>query len=121
MGIFMNPETNVLQDLLRRARSRRQLLLSLRGVAISLGVVAVLLLLTGSDESPVPGRKQRLRNARRRQRYATFAIINLRRRGARQLADLYGSAEVGTKREHGRRRSISDTNNARSFAQSIQH
>ena len=43
----MNPETNVLQDLLRRARSRRQLLLSLRGVAISLGVVAVLLLLTG--------------------------------------------------------------------------
>src|ERR1041385_4396744 len=47
MGIFMNPETNVLRDLLRRARSRRQLLLSLRGVAISLGVVAVLLLLTG--------------------------------------------------------------------------
>jgi hypothetical protein len=47
-GIFnMNPETNVLQDLLRRARSRRQLLLSLRGGAISLGVVAVLLLLTG--------------------------------------------------------------------------
>ena len=31
----MNPETNLLQDLLRRARSRRQLLLSLRGVAIS--------------------------------------------------------------------------------------
>jgi len=47
MGIYMNPESNVLQDLLRRARSRRQLLLSLRGVAISLGVVAVLLLLTG--------------------------------------------------------------------------
>src|ERR1044072_1129999 len=47
MGIFMNPETNVLQDLLKRARTRRQLLLSLRGVAISLGVVAVLLLLTG--------------------------------------------------------------------------
>src|SRR5687768_5832644 len=43
----MNPETNLLQDLLRRARSRRQLLLSLRGVAISLGVVAALLLLTG--------------------------------------------------------------------------
>src|SRR5918999_5133994 len=43
----MNPETNLLQDLLRRARSRRQLLLSLRGVAISLGVIAVLLLLTG--------------------------------------------------------------------------
>src|SRR6185503_780171 len=41
----MNPD--VLQDLLRRARSRRQLLLSLRGVAISVGVVAVVLLLTG--------------------------------------------------------------------------
>jgi len=38
---------NELQDLLRRARSRRQLLLSLRGVAISVGVVAVVLLLTG--------------------------------------------------------------------------
>ena len=43
----MSPETNLLQDLLRRARSRRQLLLSLRGVAISVGVVAGLLLLTG--------------------------------------------------------------------------
>ena len=43
----MSPETNLLQDLLRRARSRRQLLLSLRGVAISVGVVAALLLLTG--------------------------------------------------------------------------
>jgi hypothetical protein len=43
----MSPETNLLQDLLRRARSRRQLLLSLRGVAISIGVVAALLLLTG--------------------------------------------------------------------------
>ena len=43
----MNPETNLLQDLLRRAGSRRQVLLSLRGVAISLGVVAALLLLTG--------------------------------------------------------------------------
>src|ERR1044071_8255183 len=43
----MSPETNLLHDLLRRARSRRQLLLSLRGVAISVGVVAVLLLLTG--------------------------------------------------------------------------
>ena len=43
----MNPETNVLQDLLRRARTRRQLLLSLRGVAISAGVVAAVLLLTG--------------------------------------------------------------------------
>ncbi len=43
----MSHETNLLQDLLRKARSRRQLLLSLRGVAISLGVVAVVLLLTG--------------------------------------------------------------------------
>jgi hypothetical protein len=43
----MNSETSILQDLLRRARSRRQLLLSLRGVAISLGVIAGLLLLTG--------------------------------------------------------------------------
>ena len=40
----MNPETTVLQDLLRRVRTRRQLLLSLRGVAISAGVVAALLL-----------------------------------------------------------------------------
>src|ERR1700752_45321 len=46
-GIEMDPETNLLQDLLRRARSRRQLLLSLRGVAISVCVVAALLLLTG--------------------------------------------------------------------------
>ena len=43
----MNPETTVLQDLLRRVRTRRQLLLSLRGVAISVGVVAAVLLLTG--------------------------------------------------------------------------
>lgn len=43
----MSHETNLLQDLLRKARSRRQLLLSLRGVAISLGVVAAVLLLTG--------------------------------------------------------------------------
>src|SRR5215213_676532 len=43
----MNPETNLLQDLLRRARARRQFLLSLRGVAISVGVVAAVLLLTG--------------------------------------------------------------------------
>src|SRR5678816_4568632 len=43
----MSPETNLLQDLLRRARARRQLLLSLRGVAITVGVVAALLLLTG--------------------------------------------------------------------------
>src|SRR5438067_324097 len=41
----MNPD--VLQDLLRRVRSRRQLLLALRGVAISLSVVAIVLLLTG--------------------------------------------------------------------------
>ncbi|HET6974461.1 MAG TPA: DUF4175 family protein, partial [Pyrinomonadaceae bacterium] len=43
----MTPETNLLQDLLKRARSRRQLLISLRGVAITVGVVAALLLLTG--------------------------------------------------------------------------
>ena len=43
----MNPDTNLLQDLLRQVRSRRQLLLALRGVAISVGVVAVVLLLTG--------------------------------------------------------------------------
>src|SRR5918994_3866104 len=43
----MSAQTNVMDDLLRRARSRRQLLLSLRGGAISVGVVAVVLLLTG--------------------------------------------------------------------------
>jgi hypothetical protein len=43
----MNPETNLLENLLRKARSRRQLLLTLRGVAISVGVVALVLLLTG--------------------------------------------------------------------------
>jgi hypothetical protein len=43
----MSAETNLLNNLLRRARTRRQLLLSLRGVAISVGVVAFLLLLTG--------------------------------------------------------------------------
>jgi len=43
----MSPETNLLQDLLRKARSRRQLLLSLRGLAICLCVVAAVLLLTG--------------------------------------------------------------------------
>ena len=43
----MNPETNLLENLLRKARSRRQLLLTLRGVAISVGVVAVVVLLTG--------------------------------------------------------------------------
>jgi hypothetical protein len=48
MGVErMNPETNLLRDLLRRARARRQLLLSLRGVAISAAVVAAVLLLTG--------------------------------------------------------------------------
>ncbi len=60
----MSPETNLLQDLLRRARSRRQLLLSLRGVAISVGVVAVLLLLTGW--------------AAHRYRYNTSALLTLR-------------------------------------------
>ena len=38
---------NLLRDLLRKARSRRQLLITLRGVAITVGVVAVILLLTG--------------------------------------------------------------------------
>src|ERR1044072_5181037 len=46
-AIYMNPETNLLDQLLRRVRSRRQLMISLRGVAISVGVVAVLVLLTG--------------------------------------------------------------------------
>ena len=40
-------DQSLLQDLLRKARSRRQLLLSLRGVAVCLGTVAVVLLLTG--------------------------------------------------------------------------
>ena len=40
-------DQSLLQELLRKARSRRQLLLTLRGVAISVGVVAVVLLLTG--------------------------------------------------------------------------
>ena len=43
----MDAESNILHNLLRRVRSRRQLLLSLRGVAISLGVIAALLLFTG--------------------------------------------------------------------------
>jgi len=60
----MSPETNLLQDLLRRARSRRQLLLSLRGGAISLGVVAVVLLLTGWGAH--------------RYRYNSAALITLR-------------------------------------------
>ena len=40
-------DQNLVKELLRRARARRQLLLSLRGVAISVGVVAVVVLLTG--------------------------------------------------------------------------
>ena len=60
----MSPETNLLQDLLRRARSRRQLLLTLRGVAISLGVIALLLLLLGW--------------AAHRYRYNSTALMTLR-------------------------------------------
>src|SRR6476620_3449474 len=60
----MNAETNLLQDLLRRARSHSQLLLSLRGVAITVGVVAALLLLTGL--------------AAHRYRYNTAALLTLR-------------------------------------------
>src|SRR4029078_12888249 len=60
----MSTEANLLQDLLRRARSRRQLLLSLRGVAITVGVVAALLLLTGW--------------AAHRYRYNTGALLTLR-------------------------------------------
>ena len=41
------PEASVLQNVLRQARRRRQLLITLRGVAIVLGVVAAVLLLTG--------------------------------------------------------------------------
>jgi hypothetical protein len=40
-------DQNLVKELLRRARARRQLLLSLRGVAISVGVVAAVVLLTG--------------------------------------------------------------------------
>jgi hypothetical protein len=40
-------DQSLLRELLRKARARRQLLLSLRGVAISIGVVAAVLLLTG--------------------------------------------------------------------------
>ena len=43
----MSPETAILQDLLRRARRRRQLLVTLRGIAICLCVIAGVLLLTG--------------------------------------------------------------------------
>src|ERR1051325_9820549 len=60
----MNPETNLLDDLLKRARSRRQLLISLRGVAICVGAVAALLLLTGG--------------AAHRYRYNGGALITLR-------------------------------------------
>jgi len=40
-------DQNLVKDLVRRARARRQLLLWLRGVAISVGVVAVVVLFTG--------------------------------------------------------------------------
>src|SRR6476469_10649492 len=40
-------DQSLLRDLLQKARSRRQLLLTLLGVAISAGVVALVLLLTG--------------------------------------------------------------------------
>jgi hypothetical protein len=43
----MSNETTILNDLLNRARRRRQLLIILRGVAIFLCVVAVVLLVTG--------------------------------------------------------------------------
>jgi hypothetical protein len=42
-----NTDQSLLRELLRKARARRQLLLSLRGVAISVGVVAAVLLVTG--------------------------------------------------------------------------
>jgi uncharacterized protein DUF4175 len=57
-------DQSVLRELLRKARSRRQLLLSLRGVAITVGVVAVVLLLTGW--------------AAHRYRYNTSALLVLR-------------------------------------------
>src|SRR5690349_15296981 len=60
----MNPETNLLENLLRKARSRRQLLLSLRGVAISIGIVAIVVLLTGW--------------AAHRYRYSSNALLVLR-------------------------------------------
>ena len=57
-------DQSLLQDLLRKARSRRQLLLTLRGVAICVGTVAVVLLLTGW--------------AAHRYRYNTSALLVLR-------------------------------------------
>jgi hypothetical protein len=57
-------DRSLLQDLLRKARSRRQLLLSLRGVAISLGTVAAVLMLSGW--------------AAHRYRYNTSALLVLR-------------------------------------------
>src|SRR4026208_1299910 len=57
-------DQSVLRELLRKARSRRQLLLSLRGVAITVGVIAVVLLLTGWTAH--------------RYRYNTTALIVLR-------------------------------------------
>jgi hypothetical protein len=43
----MTAESDQLKDLLRRAQTRRQWLLALRGIAICIGVMAALLLLTG--------------------------------------------------------------------------
>src|SRR5512138_3065281 len=60
----MISESNTLTDLLRRARSRRRLLLVLRCTAISIAVLAVILLLTGW--------------AAHRYRYNTSALIALR-------------------------------------------
>ena len=57
-------DQSLLHDLLRKARSRRQLLLTLRGVAIVVATVAVVLLLTGW--------------AAHRYRYNTSALLVLR-------------------------------------------
>src|SRR5437764_10085722 len=57
-------DQGLLRELLRKARARRQLLLSLRGVAISLGVLTAVLLLTGW--------------AAHRYRYNTAALLVLR-------------------------------------------
>ena len=43
----MNPEDTTLQSLLQKTRSRRRFLLTLRGFAIVIGVLVVVLLLTG--------------------------------------------------------------------------